>query len=73
MITQQAISCKIDCDILAALRAEVAASGKKSNRIINDAINLYIDWVDTCRHIQLSGAPNLEINAFYQEHRNEWL
>jgi hypothetical protein len=69
MITQQAIGCKLDCDILAALKAEAAASGRKSNRIINDAITLYVNWVDMCRRIGCGSAPNLEINSFYQEHR----
>lgn len=70
MITQQAIGCKIDCDILAALKAEAAASGKKSNRIINDAIVIYIHWVDMCRRIQCGSAPNLEINGYYQDHKD---
>ena len=69
MITQQAIGCKLDHDILAALKAEAAASGKKSNRIINDALIIYIHWVDMCRHIQCGSAPNIEINTFYQEHK----
>lgn len=72
MITQQAICCKIDCDILAALKAEAAASGKKSNRIINDAIVMYIHWADMCRHIQCGSAPNIEINEYYQEHKDTY-
>lgn len=72
MITQTAIGCKLDCDILAALKAEASASGRKSNRIINDALVLYIHWADMCRRIQCNSAPNIEINAFYQEHRNAY-
>lgn len=72
MITQTAIGCKLDCDILAALKAEAAASGKKTNRIINDAIVMYIHWADMCRHIQRSSAPNIEVNMYYQEHRDAY-
>lgn len=70
MITQQSIGCKLDCDILAALKAESAVSGKKSNRIINDAVVMYIHWADMCRNIQCGSAANIEINAYYQQHKN---
>ena len=69
MITQTAIGCKIDCDILEELKTEAAISGKKCNRIINDAIVIYIRWVDMCRRLECGSAPNIEINAFYQEHK----
>lgn len=69
MITQTAIGCKLDCDILEDLKTEAAISGKKCNRIINDAIVIYIHWADMCRRIGCGSAPNIEINAFYQEHR----
>lgn len=69
MITQIPIGCKLDADILAALKAEASASGKKANRIINDAIVMYLHWVDMCRRINCGSAPNIDINAFYQEHK----
>lgn len=72
MITQTAIGCKLDCDILAALKAEASASGKKPNRIINDALVIYLQWADMCRHIQCGSAPNIEINAFYQDYKNAY-
>lgn len=70
MITQIPIGCKLDADILAALKAEAAASGRKANRIINDAVVMYIHWADICRHIQCGSAANIEINGYYQEHKN---
>lgn len=70
MITQKAIGCKIDSDILAALKEEAAVSDKKSNRIINDALIMYLHWADMCRRIGCGSAPNIEINTYYQEHKN---
>lgn len=72
MITQTAIGCKLDCDTLEELKTEAATSGKKCNRIINDAITLYVHWADMCRRIGCGSAPNIEINSFYQEHKYKW-
>lgn len=69
MITQKSISCKLDNYTYESLKEESHVSGRKVNRIINNAIILYIRWVDMCRRIQCGSAPNLEINEFYQMHR----
>lgn len=69
MITQKAICCKIDYGILEELKTEAAISGQKCNHIINDAIVIYIHWADMCRRIGCGSSPNIEINAFYQEHK----
>lgn len=56
MVNQIAISAKIDCWIIEELEKEIAASGKKRNRIINDALRLYFKYQDArradrcCRH-----------------------
>lgn len=56
MVNQTAISLKIDSWVLQELDKEVAASGKRRNRIINEAIALYIKYQDArrydrcCRH-----------------------
>lgn len=43
MITQKAISAKIEYGVLEELDRESFTSGKKKNRIINDAIRMYVD------------------------------
>ena len=56
MVNQIAISAKIDYWINAQLQSEITASGKKRNRIINDALRLYFEYQDArrwdraCRH-----------------------
>lgn len=42
-MTQKAISLKVDNDILAKLDTYCNESGKKRNRIINEAITAYLD------------------------------
>lgn len=70
MITQQAIGCKLDIDVLDALKVEASESGHKVNRIINDALIMYLDWVDICHNIQSGSAPNIEINIYYNKYKN---
>ena len=49
MANQIAISAKIDSWIIDKLDREIAASGKKRNRIINDALSLYFKYQDARR------------------------
>ena len=51
MITQKAISAKIEHGVLEELERESFTSGKKKNRIINDAIRLYVDMQDLKRYL----------------------
>lgn len=51
MITQKAISAKIEHGVLEELERESFMSGKKKNRIINDAIRMYIDMQDFKRYL----------------------
>ena len=69
MINQKAISCKIDYCVYDALTQEAHVSGRKANRIIIDAIVMYVRWADMCRRIQCGSAPNIEINEFYQTYK----
>lgn len=69
MINQKAMSCKIDNCVYDALKDESHVSGRKVNRIIVDAIVMYVRWADMCRRIQCGSAANLEINEYYQTHR----
>lgn len=52
MITQKAISAKIEHGVLEELERESFASGKKKNRIINDAIRMYIEIQDLKRYLE---------------------
>lgn len=49
MITQKAISAKIDCDLLRELDEETSLGYSKRNTHINAAIRLYLRYVDTRR------------------------
>lgn len=51
MITQKAISAKIEYGVFEELERESFTSGKKKNRIINDAIRMYVDMQDLKRYL----------------------
>lgn len=62
MTKQQAISVKIDDYNYYLLEQEVFASGRKRNRIINDAIRLYIGLQDVRRYIKCTSTHELQAN-----------
>lgn len=70
MVTQKAISVRIDYGILKALEQEQMASCHNRNRIIHDALVMYLEWVDMCRRINCGSSPNIEINNYYQSYRD---
>lgn len=49
MVTQKAISARIDKKLLKDLDLEVSIGTGNRNKIINDAIRLYLDLLDTRR------------------------
>lgn len=49
MVNQIAISVKLDSGLLDELEKEVTTSGKRRNRIINEAIALYVKYQDARR------------------------
>lgn len=51
MINQKAISAKIEYEVLEALERESFTSMKKKNRIINDAIRMYVDMQNLKRYL----------------------
>lgn len=55
MITQKAISAKLNFDVLKMIDDESKVSWKSRNRIINDAIRLYCDNQDLQRTIRAHG------------------
>lgn len=52
MITQKAISAKINCDLLRDLDEEVRLGYSKRNSIINSAVRLYLLYIDTRRSMR---------------------
>lgn len=52
MITQKAISCKIDYGLLRDLDEEVSLGYKKRNSHINAAIRLYLCYMETRRRMR---------------------
>lgn len=49
MVTQKAISARIDKKLLQELDLEVAIGTGNRNKIINDAVRMYMDFLDTQR------------------------
>lgn len=49
MVTQKAISARIDKKLLQELDLEVAIGTGNRNRLINDAVRMYMDYLDTVR------------------------
>lgn len=70
MVTQKAISVRIDYGVLKAIEKEHYTSGHNRNRIIHDALILYLQWADMCRRINCGSSPNLEINDYFQRFRD---
>lgn len=54
MVTQKAISLKIDTKLLQDLDAEANLGWNKRNAIINEAVKFYLDAKDTSRRLKLS-------------------
>lgn len=54
MITQKAISVKLDVDTLLQLDKECDLGYMKRNRIINEAVRMYLDAKDTNRRWRLA-------------------
>lgn len=53
MVTQIPISVKMDAVVLEQLDLEVSVSGVKRNRIINDAVRVYINLLDAKREAKV--------------------
>lgn len=59
-VNQRAISVKVDYITMGALDTECFCTGEKRNRVINDAIRLYIELRDARRVALSLGADPLE-------------
>lgn len=76
MITQKAISLKINTELLEELDAECANSIFKRNWHINRAIQVYLALLDSRRHYQCTddkdGVFKLFLKQYYPEHDAAW-
>ena len=71
MVTQKPISLKIDCSLLEDLDKEVMCGWRKRNSHINEAIKLYLEYLDTRRRMKIFG--NLEDkNDEFQKFVKKW-
>lgn len=49
MVTQKAISVRVDKKLLQELDLEASVDNTPRNRLINEAIRMYMDYLDTVR------------------------
>lgn len=71
MITQTPISLKIDCYLLKEIDIEVSLGYQKRNRIINEAIRMYLDAKDTKRMWELATSID-EKASLYEQFNRRW-
>lgn len=71
MVTQKAISLKIDTYNLQELDKEVALGWRKRNNHINEAIRFYLDYKDTCRRIRSYGDRQSKVDE-YTRFKTKW-
>ena len=70
MITQKAISLKINTDLLQELDEETRLSWYKRNAHINKAISLYLEFLDLRRRVRVRPHDrDYLIEVFLKEHR----
>lgn len=76
MVTQKAISLKIDTGLLEELDAECVTSLRKRNWHINRAIHVYLDLLDSRRLYKCTddkdGVFKRFIREFYPEYTEAW-
>lgn len=56
MVTQKAISLKIDYELLEGLDSECATGWRKRNSHINEAVRFYLELLDTRRRVRSYGS-----------------
>lgn len=72
MVTQKAISLKIDTELLQELDAECAVSYRKRNWHINRAIHVYLALLDSRRHYQCTDNKDRVFKRFIQDYYPEY-
>ena len=71
MVNQKAISVKLDVDTLQQLDIECGLGYMKRNRIINEAVRMYLDAKDTKRRWSLTSSI-VEKAAEYAQFNLRW-
>lgn len=71
MVTQKAISLKIDYCLLEELDKEVSLGWRKRNNHINEAIHFYLKYMDTLRRIKCRGSQR-EQRELVEEFAKKW-
>lgn len=62
MVTQKPISLKIDTGLLERLDNEAGQTWKSRNRLINEAIDMYLDLRDTQRYQRLEESQGRKVS-----------
>lgn len=73
MINQKALSLKLDVSVLEELDKEVQVTWKSRNRIINDAVRLYLDTLDTQRRARAHGVGSPECDKTVAAFLKHWI
>lgn len=73
MINQKALSLKLDVSVLEELDKEVQVTWKSRNRIINDAVRLYLDTLDTQRRARAHGVGSPECDKAVTAFLKTWI
>lgn len=74
-INQKAISVKIDLSVYNAMEFEVYRGDHNRNRLINRAIDYYLEYLQTKRDSMCIGAPGDRealVTAFVDRHFPHW-
>lgn len=69
MKNQVTICVKLDAEIFDELEKETGAAGRKRNRIINDAVAHYLEYLDTLRKARAVG-DNFTRSVYIADYTN---
>lgn len=62
MVTQKPISLKINCSVLERLDKEAEGTWKSRNKLINEAIDMYLDLLDAKRYQKLEESQGRKVS-----------
>lgn len=73
MINQKALSLKLNVDILEELDQEVSTTWKSRNRIINEAVKMYLCALETRRRARAHGVGSPVCDKEVAEFLKTWI
>lgn len=73
MINQKALSLKLDVSVLEELDKEVSMTCQSRNRIINVAVRLYLDRLETQRRARAHGVGSPECDKAVAAFLKQWI